>query len=196
MPDELTKLELNKQPDNPMPVPGVVSMPVKKSNKTLWIIVAVFLAVMAVMCICSTFTIASIISVFLSGMKERAPVELVLDTFMSDMEAKDVEGAFDLFSPRAQRQMTQSDLKDWIRGNNYVCFDGYQNLSIDNIKFTSAANTNPNSPQGIVVTTSGTISYRDGFTGTYTAVLEKVEGVWMLYKIDVTVPPNKLQNSL
>jgi hypothetical protein len=126
-------------------------------------------------------------------MVERAPVEAVLDSFMKYMEANDVESAYALFSPRVQRQIPIDDVQEMIKGNNYVLFEGYQSISVQNIKLTAAVNTNPDLPQGTVANVKGFIEYSDGFTGNFTATLEKVDGLWMIHRIDINVPPNKFQ---
>ncbi len=109
------------------------------------------------------------------------------------MASKDIDGAYALFSPRAQRQATISDLQKISSGNNYIVFEGYQYISVAQIKVGSSVNTNPNAAQGTVATVSGTTSYAGGFQGTFNATLEKVNGNWMIYSIYTTVPPDKLQ---
>jgi hypothetical protein len=124
---------------------------------------------------------------------ERAPIEAVLDAYMKSMAAKDIEGAYALFSPRAQRQFASSDLQELTEGNNYYVFKGYLSLEIQNLNLNAAVNVNPDVPQGTVATITATVSYEDGFTGSMNAVLEKVDGAWMLHGINVTVPPDKFQ---
>ena len=53
-----------------------------------------------------------------------------------------------------------------------VLFDGYQNLSVQNIYLTAAANVN------------GLIEYADSFTGNFTATLKKVAGWRMINLIN------------
>jgi len=190
MTDESQDLVQEPNAENPVIESNVVPLALKKSNKNLWIIVGI---VVAVICICSIICLALFGTSFVKVMVERAPVEAVLDTFMKNMEAKDVESAYALFSPRVQRQISQADLKEMIEGNNYVLFEGYQSLSVQNLNLSAAVNTNPDQPQGTVANVNGEISYSGGFTGSFDAVLEKVDGNWMLYFINVTVPPNKIQ---
>ena len=190
MTDESQDLVQEPNAENPVIESNVVPLALKKSNKNLWIIVGI---VVAVICICSIICLALFGTSFVKVMVERAPVEAVLDTFMKNMEAKDVESAYALFSSRVQRQISQADLKEMIEGNNYVLFEGYQSLSVQNLNLSAAVNTNPDQPQGTVANVNGEISYSGGFTGSFDAVLEKVDGNWMLYFINVTVPPNKIQ---
>jgi hypothetical protein len=199
MTDELQEPEPARKPieesepkaENPIiPViePNIISPTPKKSNKNLWIIAGVAIAVIS---ICSVICIALVATGVGKILVEKAPVESVLDSFMKDMEAKDVKGAYALFSQRSQTQTPIADLEKMDQGNNYVLFEGYKSLSVQNINLTAAVNTNPKLPQGTVATVVGTISYDGGFTGQIKAVLEKVDSTWKIFNITVTVPPDK-----
>ena len=176
--------------ENPVIEPNVVPPPPKKSNKNLWIVAGI---IIAVLCLCSILCVALVGTGVGKVMVERAPVEATLDNLMKNMEAKDVESAFALFSPRAQRQMSITDLEELTEGNNYKVFEGYESISIQNLNLTAAANTNPDLPQGTVANVTAIVSYAEGFTGDLTAVLEKVDGEWKLFNFHVNVPPDKFQ---
>jgi len=190
MTDEIQESVQEAKVENPVVEP-VIDIPVpRKSNKNLWLIAGI---IIALICICSILCIAVIgVSGFKVG-AEKAPVESVLGTFMKDMEAKDFKSAYALFSPRSQRQVPMSDLEKMGQGNNYVLFEGYESITIQNLNLTAAANTNPDMPQGTVASVTATISYKGGFTGKLTAVLEKVDNEWKLFNINVTVPPDKIK---
>jgi hypothetical protein len=79
-----------------------------------------------------------------------------------------------------------------LEGNNYVLFDGYRSVTVENINISAAFNTNPDLPQGTVAKVNGTIAYKGGFTGRFEAVLEQEGNKWRLFNINVTVPPDKL----
>ncbi len=190
MTDESPKLTPEPKVENPVAETNVVPAPPKTSNKNLWIIAGIAIGVL---CLCSILCLVLFGTAVGKAMVERAPVELVLDTFMKDMEAQDIKSAYDLFSPRAQRQVSVTDLEKLTQGNNYKVFDGYESLSIQNLNLTVAANTNPDRPQGAVANVTATVSYTDGFTGNLAAVLEKVDGKWRLFNIHVNVPPDKFQ---
>ena len=122
--------------ENLVDEPNAISPTSKRSNKNLWIIAGITIALI---CICSIICLALIGTGVGKVMVERAPVEAVLDSFMNYMEAKDVESAYALFSPRVQRQIPIDDVQEMIEGNNYVLFDGYQSLSVQNINLTAVA---------------------------------------------------------
>jgi len=189
MTDESQELTLEPKVENLVIEPNVVPPPPKKSNKNLWIIAGI----VAVLCLCSILCLALVGTGIGKVMIERAPVEAVLDTFMKNMEAKDVESAYALFSPRSQRQTPINDVEELTQDNNYKVFEGYESLSIQNLNLTAAANTNPDMPQGTVANVTAIVSYTDGFTGNLTAVLEKVDGEWRIYNFHVNVPPDKFQ---
>lgn len=148
----------------------------------------------AAIVVCSCLTIGgAIVATGLNKVSdEKAPIEAVLDDFMRDMVAEDVEAALELFSPRAQRQFSKTDLDALLEGNNYVLFEGYQSLMIGNLNIKAVANTNPDVPQGTVAEVSGIITYENDFSGRFVATLEKDDGDWFLFFINITVPPDKL----
>lgn len=124
---------------------------------------------------------------------EKPLVEFVLDRFMQEMLAGNVDAAYALYSPRAQRQFSKEDLDTFLQGNNFVLIEGYQSLTISNLNIKAVANTNPDVPQGTVAEVSGMISYENDFSGQFNATLEKVDGDWLLDFINITVPPDKFQ---
>jgi hypothetical protein len=165
-----------------------------KPRKTLWIVAG---SIVSVLCLCALAVLAvavpTLVKSVIAVMQERDPVTAVLDSFMQKMVARDTQGAYALFSPRAQRQVPVSEIAKMIQGNNYVLFDGYRQLEIDNLTLTAAVNTNPDVPQGTLANISGTVSYDGGIKGKLTATLEKVNGVWMIDRVDITVPPEKVK---
>lgn len=189
MSNELQQPVLEPQAETPPIDPDIVSPQPDTSKRNLRVI----LGIAVVFILCSILCVALVVTGAGKLMRETAPVELVLDRFMTDMEAKVVESAYALFSPRVQRQMPIDDLENMIAGNNYVLFDGYQTLSVENLNLTAAATTNPDLPQGTVAKVDGTVSYDDGFIGDFAAVLEKVDGTWKLFSIKINVPPDKFQ---
>ena len=162
----------------------------QKSKRNIWIIVGL---VAVVVCLCLIACIALFGTSMYKVSIEKAPVEAVLNTFMEDMVAKDVESAYALFAPRVQRQIPLEDVQEMIEGNNYVLFDGYQRLTVQNLNLGGSVNTNPDVPQGTLARVDGFIEYSGDFTGRFTATLEKVDGKWMIDRIDITVPPEKFQ---
>ena len=148
----------------------------------------------AVVAVCACLTIGgAIVALGLNKVsEEKAPVEAVLDDFMRDMLAEDVDAALELFSPRAQRQFSKTDLAALLAGNNYVLFEGYQSLTVGRLNIKAVANTDPDVAQGTVAEVTGTIAYENDFAGRFVATLEKVDGEWFLFFINITVPPDKL----
>lgn len=160
-----------------------------KNRKRFWIIIA---AAAGAFCLFTIICIVSIAVILRQMNVQKEPVAAVLDAYMKAMEAKDVESAYALFSPRAQLQVPITQLQEGIKGNNFVIYEGYQSLFIDNLNLKIGTNTNPTAPQGLIVTVTGVIRYNGGIQGTYNGTLEKVKGKWMIYNLYITVPPNKL----
>ena len=170
-----------------MPADSPPTQP-KKSNKKLWLVAA-----LAIGALC----LASIVCVAVAALGvgkvalEKAPVQSVLDSYMQFMVEKDFESAYTLFSSRAQRQVPISKLQEMTEGNNYILFEGYESLSVQNLNISAAANTNQDAPQGTVAKVTGIISYEGGIQGGFNGTLEKEDGQWRIDGIFVTVPPNK-----
>lgn len=161
----------------------------KKSNKTLRIILV---TVAAVLCLCSAVCAVVFALGIGKAMVEKEPVEAVLDSYMDAMTAKDADRAYKLFSPRAQKQVDKLKLTEAIEGKNYILFEGYQGITADRLNLGAYANSNANLPQGTVANVNGTVLYEGGIRGNFTAVLEKVDGQWMIHSININVPLEKL----
>jgi hypothetical protein len=161
-----------------------------KSNKKLWMIVTI---VVIALCLCLVAFVALFGTSLYKVSKEKSPVESVLDDYMEYMVNKDAESAYALFSPRIQRQFPISKIQDLLDGNNYILFEGYQNLSVSNLNISKMANTNPDAPQGTVAKVTGAINFEGGIQGSFNGTLEKVDGVWMIDGIFITVPPEKIK---
>jgi hypothetical protein len=165
----------------------------RNPNRNLWIILGVVAAVLCIgLVLCLGIFGTSIVRVSL----EREPVASVLDDYMNHMADRDAEGAYALFSPRAQRQIPLSKVRELIAGNNYMIFEGYLSLSISTLNLATAVNTNPDAPQGLVANVSGVVEYEGGIQGTFRGTLEKVDGKWMLDAMYVTVPPDKIKEKI
>ncbi|MBN2003569.1 MAG: hypothetical protein JXA21_09460 [Anaerolineae bacterium] len=181
--------EFQQPTSDPSVMPGTNASPPAKSKKVLWVILAL---VVGVSCLASVICFATFGYGLVKTAREKAPVESVLDSYMQAMADKDIESAYALFSPRAQRQIPLSKLQELIEGNNYVVFEGYQSLSVQTLNIKAVANTNPDVPQGTVAEVTGIVAYDHDVQGKFTGTLEKVDDVWQLDAIYITVPPSKL----
>ena len=190
MTNELQEPFTEPQSQNNFNEGNIVSTKPKKTHKLLWVTLSI---VFGVLCLCSVICIAAFALGVGKTALEKEPIESVLDSYMSYMTAKDVDKAYALFSPRARRQLPISIFQEMIEGNNYIIFEGYQSLTAKNINMGTAANTNPDMPQGTVAKVTGTIMYKGGIQGTFNAILEKVDDIWMLDGMYVTVPPSKIK---
>jgi hypothetical protein len=143
---------------------------------------------------CGIAVVAAIVLGIINVGQQNAPIEAVIDSFMSSMEGRNSAQAYALFSPRVQRIYPESKLKEGFKGENYVLYEGYESISLTHVKVSIAANTDPEKPQGIVASVSGKITYQFGIEGSFTGTLEKVDGVWRLFYINIRVPYNKFYN--
>lgn len=164
-----------------------------KRKRTVVIALA---AIAATLCLCVGACLVfggwGAVTGIIRGMREHDDVAVVLDQFMRHMERKEASTAFALFSQRAQRQVDLSELEAATKGHNYALFEGYESLAIRHLGLKAALNTNPDLPQGTIAEVSAAVTYRGGFVGTLTAVLEKEDGVWRLHGFNIVVPPDKI----
>lgn len=167
--------------------------PARPNRSKGWILAAVGLGVIALACVCVSAVVLTVGGTGLKIATDKPKIEAVLDGFMSAMAEGDTQAAFDLFAPRAQGQMTVSDLDAMLEGNNAALFSGYRSVTVDSFNLTAAANTNPNVPQGTVAQIVGTLTYAGGIQGRIEATLEEDQGKWGLFFVNVTVPPEKIQ---
>ena len=181
-------------PPSEPPLPSTIpdaNQPRRTSRRTLFIILGSFAGVSVLCVLLIALTIGRAV---LSISTEQTAITPVLDRFMQTMTQRDANTAYRLFSSRAQRQTPIADLSKLLDGPNYVLFDGYQSISIDSTKITNAITTNADEPQGTVANVSGKVAYTGGVTGNFRATLEKENGDWRLFFINVTVPPEKMKS--
>jgi len=179
-----------------LPVNDIVQAPdpfeKKKTPNRTWILWSVI--ILLVFCLCCVIGGSLAFSALQKAAEEQPYVLEVLDEFMRKMEAEDLDGAYEMFSSRAQNQFKLEDLENFTDDANVVLFDGYQDIEVRNINFKSAFNTDPNLPQGEIVEFEGLVTYENYFTGTFTAVLEKEDDVWRIHTFNVIVSPDKVKD--
>lgn len=127
--------------------------------------------------------------------RQQSNIEAVIDEYMVAMAAGDVQRAYALFSPRAKRQMTVTDIEQLMKGDAYMAFQGYKSVIVESHQVRTVIDTNSNSPQGVVAQITGAIRYEDGTEGSLAAVLERNAGQWRLFNIRVTPSSKRLQRS-
>jgi hypothetical protein len=162
----------------------------KKTNKKHRIIIAIALGIFAFCCLAAllSFIYSTVISV-----REKRPIEQVLDSYMYAMSVKSAEGAYALLSPRAKQQNSLRQIQELLEGNYFVLVKDYERVSISTWRVAATVNSDPLKPQGTVAIVSGTIYYRDGSTGTFNGILEKIDDEWRIYDVSVSVPPEKFK---
>lgn len=166
-----------------------VSSELKRPMKP-WKIVVITLSALimvALLCITTLFITGKMVN------REKAPVADVLDVFLLNMSQKDYESAYELFSPRAKKQVQLSHIKRLTEDDYFPIYKDYSSLAILNLRISRSVNQNQNIPQGKTATVSGEVYYANDITGHFDAILENVDKEWMISYINVTVPPDKLK---
>jgi hypothetical protein len=145
------------------------------------------------LCICTIVGITLLGKTAIGFRDDHAEVQEVIDSFMNLMADKNVDKAFDLFSSRAQKNVSVSNLEEMIEGSNFALLDGYEHIEITNFNLRKAFNSNPNMPQGTVAEVNGLVYYEGEITGSFEAILEKENDEWRLHFINITAPPEKFE---
>ena len=174
---------------------GTTGAPAKKSSRKVLIIIGTLLVTL-----CSISVCVGIVGLAGSGvfkvMTEQPKVESVIDEYLRAMADQDASKAYTLFSIRAKRNVSLADIEKFLEGNNYTVFENYQNLAVTNFSIGLNSDSDPDMPQGVVAQVDGMISYADGFTGDFSAVLEQEGEEWRLFSINVNAPADKFGNIL
>lgn len=161
----------------------------RSSRRSLFIILSI-LAGSSLLCILvASVVIGRLVFAVSSAENEITPV---LNQFMQAMDKRNADEAYQLFSGRAQQQTSIDDVNTLLNDVNYPLFEGYQSIKIENTNLSSRVTTNADEAQGIVATVNGQLLYKYEITGSFQAVLEKENGIWHIFVIQVTVPPEKL----
>lgn len=122
---------------------------------------------------------------------EKPSVQRSVNAFMVHMNSQDPAEAYTVFSPRSRRLTPLTTFEEMLE-NSYVLFDGYESVTITDLRISQKYDSNDNNPQGTVGYAMGTILYENGTEGSFEAILEK-EGIhWLIYSINVGMPQSKV----
>jgi hypothetical protein len=153
----------------------------------LLLVVGPALGAFMALCLC-----ASLVGVAWRGfLAEQAQIAAVLDTVLGLMRDREIDQAHALFATTAQSRALRSDLEHITTGPSAVLFEGYRSVAVD------AANIGlENSPEvtGLVARVMGTVTYDQGYSTTFDAMLLKEAGEWRLINVNVTVPAARLDD--
>ena len=174
----------------PMPaqVPAPASAaPPQKQSRLPWLVGG---GLLVAMCLC----VGLCLTLFIGVNAQERPALQVVDAFMQAMSKRDANQALALYSSRAQKQALLPQMQDMLRGLNFALFDQYAQVHVGEFKISPSFSAASNQPQGLLGQLSGTISYADGYTGQFQAVLELENLTWKLYNINVTAPKEKFED--
>lgn len=181
-------------PDRHVEVTGLAPVTSQaKSRKKALIIGAVLLVGL---CLCVGFGVVTSDASPFRVAAQRRDIGTVIDAFMRAMANKDAGQAQALFSARAKKQTTRSAIEKIFESNDFVLFYGYMNVEVASLYIGPVVSTNPDAPQGIIARVSGRLAYEGGYRGSFQATLEKEGNEWRLHGIQVTVPPEKINDYL
>jgi F0F1-type ATP synthase membrane subunit c/vacuolar-type H+-ATPase subunit K len=168
-----------------------LAAPAKMSNRNVLIIIIGGLLV-GLCCISACVGIAGLIGTGVVKMITEEPkVEGVIDEYLNAMADQDASKAYTFLSTRAKRNVTLADIEKGLEANNYTVFEGYQSIAVANFNLYFTVDSGPDMPQGEVAEVDGMISYAGGFSGDFSAVLERDGQEWRLFSINVNAPADK-----
>lgn len=125
---------------------------------------------------------------------DAARAAAVVDAYMQAMQRKDTAAAYALFSARARAELPAMALEELVADADYVLFDRYLKLDWQERSFFSG----PPFPvpagfeDAALARLTGNVIYT-GSQGKFEAALEKDQGVWQLFRVDIEVPMDKIK---
>lgn len=122
--------------------------------------------------------------------------QAILNAFMTLMAKKDAQNAFSLFSKGSKRYVTLADIKDLLKDETFVLFDGYEELDVETIYGPPVFFSDPSFPQGNTATVYGSVFYEGDYTGSLTAIFIREGDEWRLIGVYVKVSPDKIKSYL
>lgn len=186
--------ELNETPQPQMPdtTPYDAAPPAPKPKRRWWLW-AVIGAWLLGMLACGLCVMASL-PAMQAGMESDEMVT-TLNAFFEALDQQDLAEAASLVSTRGAKFITEEALSEMIEGANYSIFEDFESVTINNMMVRTGVNTNPNMPNGVYSQISGSVDYTGGYTGSFSAVLERENDEWRVFSFNMTAPPEKIQNS-
>jgi hypothetical protein len=163
-----------------------------RSRGVLW---GVAIGVLACLCLCGSACLIPAGFGVYQAITQRSEIEQAVDACMQDIEVKRTDAALARFSSRAiEHSLVTREAVARLSDNPH--FRQYKSVHISQINIGRSFTTNVKTPQGTVANVSGTVVYRDGGSGVFKATLEKEQGQWRLFSLDVTrngvaEPPNE-----
>lgn len=155
----------------------------KKNRKKLVIWIVVILLVL--MCVCGVVGFRFFRNVFevmpeqLAMMeKDREEITAVLDNYFSAIKEGDLEGAYQLYSPRVLQQERFSDFEQLVSAPEYACFDNYLGVIVMDVYTYTQVIYPPH--EGEDATATGMLLFEENLSYMYSAGFMLVEDEWMV----------------
>jgi len=168
-----------QQPDNHSFSNENVPPKPQKLNKNFWKGLS---AIIVLTCVISILYIAFVTIEKRKVAAEKAQIESILDSYMKSILSKNYQGAYALFSPSAQEQLSVSDIKGG--DSDFLLCQDYKSLSVENMKVDTYDNTDSDGLPITAATVDGTIFfYHDTFVGKFDGILEKVGELWKIHSL-------------
>jgi hypothetical protein len=159
--------------------------PPSRPRRSLLAILAILGAVLLVPCLCCGVVVFFASRGISMAIVERGNIEIVVQSYLQEMENKNAAVAFRHFSPEAQQKTPLPELQKLLEGANYAIFSDYQTATVTNIQINTT-------PQRTAANVQGMVTYEGGVQGSFRATLHRIGDQWLIDGINVTVPPAKI----
>lgn len=153
----------------------------KKSHRKLIFIGAILLAVLF-------FFVRTFGSLYITGIVEEDNWLEVTEAFMFTMTNKNPNKAYSMFSTQARKEISVSELEEFMKDPFFAIFDGYLEMELSDWEITSTFE------EDRFVELNAIVTYEGGYTGSFNGVLEEEGDEWNLLSFNVTISPEKLED--
>jgi hypothetical protein len=163
------------------PAPAAASA---RRKSWLWLLVG---GSLAGFCLCGGLCVVPAGLGVYYAFSQRGDAEQVLNAFLKEADAGEMDSALTLFSARARtnglvshEQIENLTQSDYGRG----CLTAH----VTQINVGKFYNSDKKTAQGTVANVSGSTTYRDGTSGTFRATLEKQTEGWRIHSLQLSRP--------
>lgn len=164
------------------------AQPAKK--KPRWRLMLLIIGLIVV-CLGGAAAAALVVRQILQNPVETQGFELAVDKFMAAASRRDAEAAFGFLSPDGQKQIPRPQLEKMLHSREYALFSDFRSVSITSFHDYLLKDSGAGQQQVETVVVTGVVTYDSSYLGQLKAILQKLGGEWMIFSIEVTVPPGK-----
>lgn len=119
---------------------------------------------------------------------EKPGIDAELTAYFNDLKSKDLDAACTHFSNTVLRRQTKEQVMAALNTPIWQSFDGFESYQTAGIQVFWGRPVAPGEPAATTASVNGTIRFKDGRTGTFTATMEKQGEQWRIFGINANAP--------